>query len=46
MPERLMDLKPIKSNDTAALYLNIMAASSASIIYKMLMPMSEAPNIL
>ena len=46
MPEGSTDSESIKSEDTVALYLNIMTSSSASVIYKMLMPVSEAPNIL
>ena len=40
-----MNLESIKSDSTAALYLNIMTASSASVIYKMLMSVSEASDI-
>ena len=46
MSERLTDLESIKSEDTAALYLKIMISSSASVIYKMLMPASKASNAL
>ena len=41
-----MNSESIKSNSTAALYLNIMIASSASVIYKMLMSVPEASNTL
>ena len=44
--EGSMDLKSIKPEGTAALYLNIMTASSASVIYKMLMSVSKAPDAL
>ena len=46
MPEGLTNSESIKSDSIAALYLNIMAAPSASVIYKMLMPASEVPDIL
>ena len=39
-----MDSESIKSEDTAALYLKIMASSSASMIYKMLMPVLKVPD--
>ena len=41
-----MDSESIKSKDTAALYLKIMASSSAPMIYKMLMLISEVSDIL
>ena len=44
--ERLMDSESIKSNDIVALYSNIMTASSASVIYKMLMSVFKAFNVL
>ena len=44
MPEELTDSESIKSEDTAALYLKIMASSSASVIYKMLMLASEVSD--
>ena len=44
--EKSTDSESIKSEDTAALYLKIMASSSASVIYKMLMSVSEASNAL
>ena len=44
--EELTDSESIKSEGTAALHLNIMTASSASIIYKMLMLMPEVPDAL
>ena len=40
-----MNSESIKSDDIAALYLNIMTASSASVIYKMLMPVSKASDV-
>ena len=44
--EELMDSESIKSEDTAALYLKIMASSSALMIYKMLMLTSEVSDAL
>ena len=44
--ERLTDSESIESEGTAVLYLKIMASSSASVIYKMLMLMSEVPDAL
>ena len=41
-----MNSESIKSKDTAALYLKIMAFSSAFIIYKMLMSVSKASDAL
>ena len=41
-----MDSESIKSEGTAALYSNIMTTSSASVIYKMLMPVSRASDAL
>ena len=41
-----MNSESIKSEGTAALHLKIMVSSSASVIYKMLMLMSEAPDTL
>ena len=46
MPERLTDLKSIKPEDATALYLHIMATSSASVIYKMSMPAPKVPDVL
>ena len=46
MSERLTDSEPIKSEGTAALYLKIMASSSAFMIYKMLMLIPEASDTL
>ena len=46
MSEELTDSESIRSEGTAALYLKIMASSSASIICKMLMPISKVPDIL
>ena len=44
--EELMNSESIKSDSTAALYLNIMAASSAPVIYKILMSVPEASDAL
>ena len=44
MSEKLANSESIKSEGTAALYLSIMAASSASVIYKMLMLVSKASD--
>ena len=41
-----MDSESIKSEGIAALYSKIMASSSASVIYKMLMPASKVPDAL
>ena len=41
-----MNSESIKSEGIAALYSKIMASSSAFMIYKMLMPVSEVPNVL
>ena len=41
-----MNSEFIKSEGTAALYLKIMISSSASVIYKMLMSVSEVSNAL
>ena len=46
MSEGLMDSESIKPEGTAALYLKIMVSSSAFMIYKMLMLMSEVPDAL
>ena len=46
MSERLTDSESIRPEDIAVLYLKIMASSSASVIYKMLMSVSEVPNAL
>ena len=46
MSEGLTDSESIKSKDTAALYLKIIVSSSALIIYKMLMLISEASDTL
>ena len=46
MPEGLIDLESIRSKDAAVLYLKIMASSSASMIYKMLMLISEVSDVL
>ena len=46
MSEELMNSESIKSEGTAALYLKIMASSSASVICKMLMLVSEVSDIL
>ena len=46
MSEESIDSESIKSEDTAVLYSKIMASSSALIIYKILMPILEAPDIL
>ena len=46
MSERSTDSESIRSKDTAALYLKIMASSFASVIYKMLMSVPEVPNVL
>ena len=43
--ERLMNLESIRPEGTAALHLNIMTAPSAPVIYKMLMSVSEMPDI-
>ena len=44
--ERLTNSESIKSEDTAALCLKIMASSSTLIIYKMLMPTFKASDAL
>ena len=41
-----MNSESIKSEDTAALYSKIMVSSSASVIYKMLMPVPKVPDTL
>ena len=41
-----MNSESIKSEGTAVLYLKIMVSSSASVIYKILMLMSEASDAL
>ena len=41
-----MNSESIEPKGTAALYLKIMASPSASVIYKMLMSASEAPDAL
>ena len=41
-----MNLESIKSNSVAALHLNIMTASSAPVIYKMLMLISKVSDVL
>ena len=41
-----MNSEPIKSEDTAVLYLKIMTSSFASVIYKMLMSASEVSDTL
>ena len=46
MSEGLTDSESIKSEGTAVLYLNIMTASSASVICKMLMLMLEVSDVL
>ena len=46
MPEGSTDSESIKSEGTAVLHLNIMAASSAPVIYKMLMLMPEVSDAL
>ena len=46
MPEGLTDSESIKSEGIAALYSNIMTASSAPVIYKMLMSAFKVPNAL
>ena len=46
MPEELTDSEPLKSEGTAALYLNIMTSSSASVICKMLMLISKVSDVL
>ena len=46
MSERLTDSESIKSKGMTVLYLNIMAASSAPVIYKMLMLKSEVSDTL
>ena len=46
MSERLTNSESIKSEDTAALHLKIMAFSSASVIYKMLILMFKVSDIL
>ena len=46
MSERLTDSESIKPEGIAALYLNIMTASSAPVIYKMLMLIPEVPDAL
>ena len=44
--EKLMDSESIRSENIAVLYSNIMTASSAPVIYKMLMLTSEVSDIL
>ena len=44
--EGLMDSESIRSKGAAALHSNIMTASSASVIYKMLMLISEVSDAL
>ena len=46
MSEGLTDSESIKSKGAAVLHSKIMASSSASVIYKMLMSISEVPGIL
>ena len=46
MSEGLTDSESIKSEDAAALYLKIMASSSISVIYKMLMSASKVSDAL
>ena len=41
-----MDSESIKPEGTAVLYLKIMVSSSASVIYKMLMPASKVSDVL
>ena len=44
--EELTDSESIKSEDTAVLHLNIMATSSAPVIYKMLIPAFKVSDTL
>ena len=46
MSEGLMNSEPIKSEGTAALYLKIMASSSAFMIYKMLISVFKVSDAL
>ena len=46
MSERLMNSESIRSEGIAVLYSKIMASSSASVIYKILMLMPEVSDTL